>query len=136
MIALMYITISACLFTAVYFAMPVVVRWTATRCFSEISSNLSNQLSGDIRTYLEKAQSSVFPELRGQVIAHIVEPWIRKFTVKCADVLASKGGNGITEKYTEILVKAVLKKRLLLSLLISHLLTLAITFGYYLREVF
>jgi len=126
---------SICLFLPAYILMPIVVRWTAARWMAALPGKLAGQFTGDIREYLKKARSGVLPELRGQVIAHLVEPWIDKFTDKCADVVASGSGRAIAEKYTEILVKAILKRKLLLSLLVSQLLTSAALFGYYLENL-
>ncbi len=130
-----YAIVSTSVFLVVYLTMPLVVRWATTKWLTSISGKLGTQLSGGIRKKLEKAQSGVLPELKGQVIAHLVEPWIEKFTQKCADMLAAGGGQSIAEKYTEILTKAILQKRLMLSAIISHTITLAAMLGYYLRGV-
>lgn len=135
MIYMIYIITGTGVFLMVYGLLPFVSRWIAGRVLSKLPVQLGERFSRDIRNYLDKARSGVMPELKHQVISHLVEPWIDRFMDKLAGILAERGGEKITGRYGEMLVQSFITKRLLIALVISQIIAITLTLGIYLGKV-
>lgn len=135
MIFLIYIITLAGVFLMVYGFLPFLARWVAGRVLSRLPAQLGDRFSRDIRDYLDKARSGVMPELKHQVISHLVEPWIDRFMDKLAGTLAERGGEKITGRYGEVLVHSFVSKRLLIAFVISQTIAITLTTGIYLGKV-
>lgn len=118
-----------------YVGLPFLVRLILRKWLAELPGKLGERLSIDLKDYLGKHREKILPDLKGQVIAHLVEPWIGKFAAKCTDVVASQAGMTISERYSVIIAEIVLKKRLIISILAGHIFGLSVLIGYYINEV-
>ncbi|MBN1126600.1 MAG: hypothetical protein JXA82_16455 [Sedimentisphaerales bacterium] len=134
MILLLYLIVMLSVFAGIYLALPYLARCIVTKMESSISDRFGQKLSTDIRDYLGKARSGVLPDLKYQVISHLVEPWLGKLMDSLADVLAGSGGQKIAEKYGDIVVQVILAKRLLISLILSQFVALLVVLGWYLGK--
>lgn len=135
----MTLIIYACTFIIIfsfsYFLLPLIAEKIFRMMAGDASKRIGEKVQNDLRELLKSKTDSMVPELKNQVISHLVEPWLGRFADRCTNFIATQSSSKLLDKYGDVLVESIKAKRLIVSVMLGQFTAFAVVAGYYVHAI-